>query len=315
MRPIYENTVITIEITNACWLSCRHCTRHVGHHRKPFFMKPDYFRKAVESILDSPCRVGVMGGEPTMHPEFLKILDIIEELVPEKSRRDFWSSGFKFGQYKDRIHEVFLKERISYNDHIAYDGRHTPLLVAVDDVVDDPELKAHLIKNCQFQEHWSASITPNGGYFCEIAASLGHLFGKKGYDISDKRWWDKNPEQFDDQVQEFCGRCSGCIPMPSNWDDARGGRDDAGNKIDAVEQISQSNVDLLRELRSPKIQKGAYEVWTTKIDQDWVDRYGHRNLRRYRTFGAHGPDDIAAAHESRPELTTDKGCRGCDIAL
>ena len=144
---------------------------------------------------------------------------------------------------------------------------------------------------------------------------MGHLFGKKGYDISDRQWWNKNPEQFDDQVKEFCGRCSGCIPMPANWDDARGGRDDNGKKIDAVEQISQSNVDLLRELRSPKIQKGAYEVWTQKIDQDWVNKYGHRNLRRYRTFVAHGPDDIAAAHEARPELTTDAGCRGCDIAL
>lgn len=315
MRPIYENTVITIEITNACWLECRHCTRHVGHHRHPFFMKPAYFRKAVESILDSPCRVGVMGGEPTMHPEFLEILDIIEELVPDKMRRDFWSSGFRFGKYKDRIYEVFAKERITYNDHIAYDGRHTPLLVAVGEVVDDPELKAHLIANCQFQEHWSASITPNGGYFCEIAASLGHLFNIKGYDIEDKRWWDRTPAQFADQVEKLCDMCSGCIPMPADWDDARGGRDENLKVIGSVDQITPGMVEKLRAVGSRKIAKGNYELWTQKIDHDWVEKYGHRNLRRYRTFVAHGPDDIAAAHIARPELTTDKACRGCDVAL
>lgn len=310
MRPIYENVVITIEITNACWLSCRHCTRHVGHHRKPFFMSPAYFRQAVESVLDSPCRIGVMGGEPTMHPHFLEILDIIEELVPDKMRRDFWSSGFRFGLYKDRIYEVFPKEHISYNDHIAYDGRHTPLLVAISEAVEDPELRAHLIENCQFQTHWSGSITPKGGYFCEIAASLGWLFDIPGYDISDKRWWDRTPDQFRDQVDALCGNCSGAIPMPSDWSDGRGGRDGL-----TVEQITPGMVEKLRAIGSPKIAKGGYELWTKKIDQEWVNKYGHRNLRRYRTFVAHGPDDIAAAHACRPELVTDVDCRGRDVAL
>lgn len=310
MRPISANTVITIEITNACHLSCTHCTRHVGHHRKPFFMSPEYFRKAVESILDSPCRVGVMGGEPTMHPQFLQILDILEELVPDRMRRDFWSAGFKFGVYRDRIYDVFAKERITYNDHLSYDGRHTPLLIAINDVVDDPELRAHLIENCSFQEHWSASITPKGGFFCEIAASLDWLMeGPGGYDISDRRWWDRSPAQFADQVERYCGMCSGAIPMPADWSDDRGGRDGL-----VKEAISASNVERLKALGSPKVAKGRYEVWDRKIDWEWVEKYGHRNVRRYRTFVANGPDDIAAAQTARPELLA-PGCRGCDVAL
>ena len=47
MRPIYENTVIHIDITNACYLKCTNCTRHVGHHNKPYFMELDYVRKAM----------------------------------------------------------------------------------------------------------------------------------------------------------------------------------------------------------------------------------------------------------------------------
>ena len=309
MRPIHANTVITIEITNACWLSCTHCTRHVGHHRKPFFMSPDYFRAAVTSLLDSPCRIGVMGGEPTMHPQFLEILAILRELVPDKMRRDFWSSGFKFGQYADDIYATFDRSRITYNDHTAYDGKHTPLLIAINEVVDDPELRAHLIENCSFQEHWSASITPKGGFFCEIAASLDWLMdGPGGYDITEPRWWDRSPAQFADQVERYCGTCSGAIPMPANWSDARGGRDVV------KEAITPGVLARLQELGSPKVAKGLYEVWDQKIDWEWVERYGHRNVRRYRSFVAHGPEDIAAAVEARPELLA-PGCRGCDTAL
>lgn len=278
-------------------------------------MKPEYFRKAVESVLDSPCRIGVMGGEPTMHPKFLEILAILRELVPDKRRRDFWSSGFRFGVYKPDIYDTFDKDRITYNDHIAYDGRHTPLLVAINEAVDDPELKAHLIENCQFQTHWSASITPKGGYFCEIAASLGWLFDIPGYDIENKRWWDRTPAQFQDQVDALCGMCSGAIPMPADWDDARGGRDENLKPVVAVEQITPGMVEKLRAIGSPKIAKGGYELWTKKIDWEWVQKYGHRNLRRYRTFVAHDPDDIEAAHLARPELTTNTGVRGCGVEL
>lgn len=310
MRAIHENTVVTVEITNACWLSCTHCTRHVGHHRKPFFMDVDYFRQAVLSLLDSPMRIGVMGGEPTMHPRFSEILDIMEELVPYE-RRDLWSSGFKFDNYKDRIYRLFPKTQITYNDHLAYDGKHTPLLVAINEVVDDPELRAQLIENCSFQEHWSASVTPKGGFFCEIAASLDWLLdGPGGYDITEPRWWDKTPAQFNDQVERYCGSCSGAIPMPGDWDDDRGGRNGV-----TKEAISAGMVETLRALGSPKIARGQYEVWPAdkKIDWAWVEKYGHRNVRRYRSFVAHGPEEIAAAAEARPELLA-PGCRGCDTA-
>lgn len=249
-----------------------------------------YVRKAITSIIDSPCRIGIMGGEPTMHPHFLEIMDIVEDLVPDRRRREFWSAGFKFGVYKQRIYEVFDKDRITYNDHLAYDGRHTPLLVAINEVVDDPELRAHLIENCGFQTHWSASINPKGAYFCEIAASLGWLFDIPGYDISEPCWWDRTPVDFADQVETFCGMCSGAIPMPADWSDGRGGRDGL-----TVEQITPGNLERLRAVGSPKIARGGYELWTQKIDREWIEKYGNRNLREYRTFIAHSPEDTAAA--------------------
>ena len=45
MRPLSEMTIIQIEVTNACWLKCSNCTRHVGHHKNPFFMDLDFIEK------------------------------------------------------------------------------------------------------------------------------------------------------------------------------------------------------------------------------------------------------------------------------
>jgi hypothetical protein len=250
-------------------------------------MDLDYFRKAVESVILSPCRIGIMGGEPTLHPKFGEILDIYAILVPI-SRREFWTAGFAWGKYEKQIKTVFRPDRIAYNDHMSYDGKHAPLLVAIDDVVADPELKAQLIENCPYQSHWSASITPKGGFFCEIAASLDWLFdGPGGYDISDLRWWDKLPCAFQDQVREYCGKCSGAIPMPE-FSDGRGGRD-----IGSPDIVSRSNLERLRARGSRKIERGDFQLWETPIDHEFVRTYAERNPRAFRSFVAHTPEDTA----------------------
>jgi len=285
MRPIYENTVIQIDITNACHLACRHCTRHVGHHRTPYFMDLAYFAKAVDSIIQSPARIGIMGGEPTMHPRFSSILAILRDKVPPH-RREFWTAGFRWGKFESEIRETFFPHLIAYNDHLSYGGRHAPLLVAINDVVHDEELKRQLIENCPYQSHWSASITPKGGFFCEIAASMDWLFeGPGGYDISDLRWWDRTPEQFKEQVERYCGSCSGAIPFPSH-SDGRGGRD--GDNADLV---SPTNLARLRALGSRKIAAGKFELWDREIDRAFIEENAHLNPRAFRDFIAHEPKE------------------------
>src|SRR3954464_13905583 len=96
MKPIAENVVIQIEITNACHLSCANCSRLVGHHRKPFFMTPQQVRDAIASLDGFPGRVGMMGGEPALHPDFVEICKIYQEMIPDKRRRELWTAGYKW---------------------------------------------------------------------------------------------------------------------------------------------------------------------------------------------------------------------------
>ena len=290
MRPIYDNTVIQIDIVvGACHLSCANCTRMIGHHRKPMFMPLDMVRKAIASLEGFPGRIGCMGGEPALHPKFREVLAIYREMIPDKAQREFWTSGFKWKEYKDDILDTFDKERIAYNDHTQTTGRHQPLLVAIEEVIEDPELLAILIDQCPFQARWSASITPKGCFFCEIAASQDWLFdGPGGYPI-EPGWWRKTPDQFRDQVDEFCGKCSGALPMPA-LSDNRGGRDSL-----SVDWVTPGNLDRLRKAGSPRIAKGGYKVIDAEFYRQIAPDVENWNPRTFRSFVAHSPEQVAAA--------------------
>ena len=139
MRPLSEMSVIQIEVTNACWLKCANCTRHVGHHRKPFFMDLDYVEKAIDSLEGFEGNIGMMGGEPTLHPKFDDICKIYQKKIPRR-KREFWTSGWQWSKKKDVILDTFDKDRIAYNEHSTPGGKHTPLLVSIDEVVEDKNL-------------------------------------------------------------------------------------------------------------------------------------------------------------------------------
>jgi len=280
MRPLYEMKLIQLEITNACHVKCANCTRLVGHHRKPFFMDLDTVVKALESLEGFSGNIGLMGGEPTLHPDFAEICRIYQRIIPDKRRRQLWTSGHKWDEYRALIEETFDNDHIAYNDHSSSDGVHQPLLVAADDIIEDKEFMWDLIDNCWVQMRWSASITPKGCFFCEVAAAMDHVLdGPGGYPI-EKGWWRKKPVDFADQVKRYCPGCSGAVPLKKESDN---------EKFDLV---SQSNMNKLKTLGSPKILKGACRLYEKKHTveelkasiKDWKPQ-------DYRTFVAHKPED------------------------
>lgn len=287
MRSISANSVIQIDISHgACHLKCANCTRQIGHHRNAIFMPLEMIREAIASLDGFSGEIGCMGGEPAMHPQFREALAIWREMVPDRRKRSLWTSGYKWATYREDIFTTFDKDLVHFNDHTQHTGRHQPLLVAIEEVVDDPELRAILIENCPFQTHWSAAITPLGCYFCEIAAGHAAIFGIPGYPIA-PGWWRKTPAEFKDQVDTFCSKCSGAIPLPQ-FSDGRGGRD--GPTYDVV---SPGNLARLIAAGSPKAKRGHVKVWDRKITKEDIEA-GLKDWRprQFRAFEAHGPDDV-----------------------
>ena len=276
MQPIWESKLIQIEVTNACINQCSNCNRCVGHHLKPFFMDLETVEKAIESLENYPGNIGLMGGEPTLHPQFPEICAIFQKKIPKK-RRELWTAGYKWDEYKYLIWTTFEKELISFNDHSSLDGKHHPFLVASKDIVPDSELRKALIDNCWVQKRWSASITPFGCYFCEVAAAIDiAMGGKNGWPI-EKDWWKKIPSEFGKQL-EICQNCGATIPIGETSDHA------------SYDIISKSNLEKLKN--SPKIKYGNYALYEKKWNRDDIIAKSREwKPYQWRTFYAHSPED------------------------
>jgi hypothetical protein len=279
MIPIFKATTIQIDVTNACPNMCANCTRFVGHHKKPFFMDLETVERALKSVENAPNRIGLMGGEPTMHPQFAEICELYRKIIPDKRRRGFWTSGYKWKEYERDIRKTFDTDRIVYNPHEDKDeGWHQPLLVSSDEIIEDKELMWKLIDNCWIQRRWSPTITPKGCFFCEVAGAFDMLFDDEGGYPIEKGWWKKTPEQFQDQVKHYCVMCSAAIPLeiPSNHE-----------KFDI---ISPSNLKRLKAAGSPKVLQGNYKLYDKKYTFGDYKRYvknwapGH-----FRDFIQHEP--------------------------
>ncbi len=246
MIAIPDMWLTQIEITNACFKECINCTRFVGHHKKPYFMDLELVEKAIDSLEGFPGGVGIMGGEPTMHPKFDEICNLIRKKVPPE-RRYLWSSGYKWKDHRSVIRKTFA-DRIYYNEHKDVTQKHQPMLIAIDDLLEDKNYMKELVGRCWMQERWSASINPKGCFFCEIAAAQDVMFeGPGGYPI-EKGWWDKTPEQFQDQVERYCYKCSAALPLPPV------------HLKEKKDYVSISNYKRLEELETPKFLKNRVKL-------------------------------------------------------
>ncbi len=271
MRSPADMEIVQIDITNACTHNCSNCTRFCGLHPKPFFMDAATFRRAVDSMAGFRGVVGIMGGEPTLHPDFAEFMEYYREKVPDtrpcvKERfpmsnfqdqvdrvkyrrgrhRGLWSSlGPGYYRHFELIQDVFHYQVL--NDHRHVD-LHQALLLPRRELGIPDEQWYPMRDRCWIQNLWSASITPKGAFFCEIAAALDMLLdGPGGWPI-EPGWWRRKPEEFGDQLR-WCELCSAALNVPS---------------LPATEQteiISPEMLERVKPLGGWKIRTGHYTVF------------------------------------------------------
>lgn len=90
---------LVFELTNACNLNCVMCGRNAADF-KPTMFDMDVFR-SFEPLMDIVEEVTLMGwGEPTIHPHFNEMLEIINK---HSARKYFCSNGMNLKKIKDAI--------------------------------------------------------------------------------------------------------------------------------------------------------------------------------------------------------------------
>lgn len=245
MRSIFDMDTVQIELTNYCIHSCSNCSRFCSHFYNPYFMSFDQFTDAMDSMVGYPNMTGFMGGEPLLHPEFEKFCDYALKRIP-KEQLGLWSCFPKgFEKYREVICRTF--GNLFLNDHSRPDIYHCPVLVGAEEMIPHRGRMFLLINQCWLQNNWSASINPQGAFFCEVAAAMSLLFnGNSGWKV-EAEWWMRTPKDFKDQIEEYCPKC-GCA-MPLHRRSSVDGRDD----------ISPGNLKRLKG-KSLKIERGEYVV-------------------------------------------------------
>ena len=280
MRSPADMGTIQIDITNACNKACSNCTRFCGNHRKPFYMDYETFTRAVESLEGFEGVIGVMGGEPTLHPEFERFVLYLQNrfgkfnkpnrmIYPQNSfikeirRREcesyrkstlsngsiilrnhgvgLWSNmGKTYGKYYEMIQDTFQVQYL--NDHIN-PSYHQPGLFSRKDLGITDKEWIPMRNACWIQNEWSATVTPKGAFFCEIAGALDMLFdGPGGWKI-EPGWWKRKPEDFSDQLH-WCEICGFALDTFMR------------NADDEQDDVSPTLYEKLKSVDSPRMKSG-----------------------------------------------------------
>jgi hypothetical protein len=256
MRPIIDMDTVQIEITNNCQHRCSNCTRLVGHHPKPYYMEYDYFKQAVNCMVNYPKMTGLMGGEPLLHPDFEKFCEYLYSRIPPE-RCGLWTC---FPEGKEHYREIICKTfgNIFLNDQSREDILHTPVLAASEENYNAEQwLKDYWIDKCWVQNSWSASINPRGAFFCEIAAALSELLKEGiGWDINTRpEFWTKSPKDYVEQMKAYCKLCGAAMPMKKRY------------SVEGIDDISPKMFERLKAT-SPKIAQGKYAINSGTLEAD-----------------------------------------------
>ena len=279
MRSPRDMDIIEIELTNACVHRCSNCTRFCGHHAKPFFMNFETFKRAVDSMQGFHGTLSLMGGEPTLHPEYERFARYLHESLPKEKRKQdnpciypqkelmrtiglqnirnmkhfstsiggsktcidgagtFSSMGVSYMKNYEVIQDTLKFEGLNDHSNAMY---HQPVLISRKELGISDEIWQEIRDNCWINMQWSASITPKGAFFCEIAGALDMLFDGPGGLPIEPGWWQRDIEEFGEQLQ-WCEICGMALQTYSR---------DANEEMD---DVSPKLYSMLEEMGSKKI--------------------------------------------------------------
>ncbi len=282
-KGIWREGVLQIWVTRACDKACVGCTQGSNLAGPYGRMTPEQFDAACRSLKGYFGVVGVFGGNPTLHPQFEELCDILAHHFP-KEQRGLWTNKLHGkGTIARRTFNPAYSNLNVHLDQAAYDefrrdwpearpkgldgdSRHSPPYVAMKDVIADEAERWGLIANCDVNQLWSALIGVFRGelraWFCELAGAQAMLHQHEP-DYPDlglpvvPGWWEQPLRAFEAQVRHHCHACG--IPLRGAGDLAVGG---------TVEQVSETHAAVYR----PKLKGREVRLVTSRTELGRVGR-------------------------------------------
>lgn len=197
---------IEIDITYLCNLRCQNCNRSISLAPEKLHISLDTIKQFVAGSIERKKQwkvIRVLGGEPTLHPEFEQVIaELLKYRVWEPSCSIIVVSNGNSRAVNAALEKLPAEIEV---ENSAKTANIQPSFGPFNDApIDDPAFKHAEYRNgCDIMETCGMGLTPLGYYPCAIAGGIDRIAGKNlGYSTL--------PSDHDDMTElceEMCRLC------------------------------------------------------------------------------------------------------------
>jgi hypothetical protein len=207
---VRSRTRIEIDITYLCNLQCVQCNRSLGGDQVPTGERMSL--EAIDAFIEDSKRRGVpwewirlIGGEPTLHPHFMDILNRL--LAFRNSHSPKTVIQVSTNGYGKKVNQVLEQIRV-LDVHVINSSKtgndqptFTRFNIAPADLSEYDD--ADFSNGCKIIEQCGFGLSPTGYYPCAVAGSIDRVFE---FNVGRDRLPDDD-DDMTDMLERFCRLC------------------------------------------------------------------------------------------------------------
>ncbi len=216
---------IEIDITYDCNLKCKSCNRSCSQApSKEDYMSLGQIKKFISESIELNKKwelINILGGEPTLHPNFVEIVQLIyDEYILKHSTNtvlQITSNG-----YSEKTREILEKLPKSKNIVIDRDSfKQSPKVEYFTQFnvapVDLQEYRtSDFSKACWVTSYCGIGLNKYGYYPCGVAGAMDRVMG---YDIGIKSLKEVTVDKLKELLDVFCRYCGNFVDYSDNFGD------------------------------------------------------------------------------------------------
>lgn len=210
--------MIEIDITYRCNLNCYNCNRSIRQAPQALDICLSQIETFVKESIERKLmwkRIRVLGGEPTLHPEFMKVINTLEKYTAFNTDCEIQVVTNGYGE-KVKAMLRRLPKHI-WIENSSKTGPQQPDFAPFNMApCDNPQFaNCDYTNGCAIMKECGMGLTPMGYYPCAVAGGIDRIAGLKlGYNhIPDKK---DNMTQILKEMCRYCGRFTDGHYIPKN---------------------------------------------------------------------------------------------------
>lgn len=200
---------LEIDITYFCNLTCSGCSRSSAQAPSNQHMSLNQ----IQEFLDETDRKGhkwesihLLGGEPTLHPQFVELVTMLDEWFQAHSPDTELKVITNGVSKKTQSNLNSIPERWHYSNSFKFDRQNAikhfePFNLAPIDL--EKWRDEDFTKGCYITQDSGIGLTPYGYHHCALAGGIQRIFGgSDGFEEIPSHPWD-----FLEMMKEYCSKC------------------------------------------------------------------------------------------------------------